>query len=150
MADEEFYVRYYIGHRGKYGHEFLEFEFRSNGKLRYANNSYYKQEAIIRKEVFVNDGVLQELKKIIEDSTVLKQDDSKWPEPDRVGKQELEIVSGSDHISFSTSKIGSLADVQASDDPDGLRVFHYLVQDLKCFVFSLVSLHFKIRPVPPQ
>eukprot|EP00029_Vermamoeba_vermiformis_P001681 TRINITY_DN11898_c0_g1_i1.p1 TRINITY_DN11898_c0_g1~~TRINITY_DN11898_c0_g1_i1.p1 ORF type:complete len:151 (-),score=34.91 TRINITY_DN11898_c0_g1_i1:138-590(-) len=150
MADEEFYVRYYIGHRGKYGHEFLEFEFRSNGKLRYANNSHYKQEAIIRKEVFVNDVVLQELKKIIEDSTVLKQDDTKWPEPDRVGKQELEIVSGNDHISFSTSKIGSLVDVQASEDPDGLRVFHYLVQDLKCFVFSLVSLHFKIRPVPPQ
>uniref|UniRef100_A0A2N9GJ70 Uncharacterized protein n=1 Tax=Fagus sylvatica TaxID=28930 RepID=A0A2N9GJ70_FAGSY len=28
---EEFYVRYYVGHKGKFGHEFLEFEFRSNG-----------------------------------------------------------------------------------------------------------------------
>jgi protein mago nashi len=26
--EEKFYVRYYIGHKGKYGHEFLEFEFR--------------------------------------------------------------------------------------------------------------------------
>lgn len=48
--EDEFYVRYYVGHKGKFGHEFLEFEFRPNGKLRYANNSRYKQETIIRKE----------------------------------------------------------------------------------------------------
>ena len=30
MAD--FYVRYYVGHKGKFGHEFLEFEFRPDGK----------------------------------------------------------------------------------------------------------------------
>ena len=30
-----------------------------------------------------------------------------------------------------TAKIGSLVDVQDSEDPDGLRVFYYLVQDLK-------------------
>jgi len=47
---EEFYVRYYVGHKGKFGHEFLEFEFRPDGKLRYANNSHYKKETIIRKE----------------------------------------------------------------------------------------------------
>lgn len=39
-----------VGHKGRFGHEFLEFEFRPNGKLRYANNSRYKQETIIRKE----------------------------------------------------------------------------------------------------
>lgn len=32
-------------------------------------------------------------------------------------------------------------------DPEGLRVFYYLVQDLKCLVFSLISLHFKIKPI---
>ena len=47
----EFYVRYYVGHKGKFGHEFLEFEFRPNGQLRYANNSNYKNDTIIRKEV---------------------------------------------------------------------------------------------------
>ena len=26
--EDEFYVRYYVGHKGKFGHEFLEFEFR--------------------------------------------------------------------------------------------------------------------------
>ena len=31
-------------------------------------------------------------------------------------------------------------------DEDGLRMFYYLVQDLKCLVFSLVGLHFKLSP----
>jgi protein mago nashi len=45
---------------------------------------------------------------------------------------------------LQTAKIGSLADVTDSDDPDGLRVFYYLVQDLKALIFSLISLHFKV------
>ena len=44
-----------------------------------------------------------------------------------------------------TAKIGSLQDVQDSSDPEGLRVFYYLVQDLKALVFSLINLHFKVR-----
>lgn len=44
-----------------------------------------------------------------------------------------------------TAKIGSLVDVSESEDPEGLRVFYYLVQDLKALVFSLISLHFKVR-----
>ena len=39
-----------VGHKGKFGHEFLEFEFRSEGRLRYANNSNYKNDTMIRKE----------------------------------------------------------------------------------------------------
>ena len=31
-SGEEFYVRYYVGHKGKFGHEFLEFEFRPDGE----------------------------------------------------------------------------------------------------------------------
>jgi len=46
---------------------------------------------------------------------------------------------------FQTAKIGSLVDVTESADPEGLRVFYYLVQDLKALVFSLISLHFKAR-----
>eukprot|EP01117_Protostelium_nocturnum_P012929 TRINITY_DN4788_c0_g1_i1.p1 TRINITY_DN4788_c0_g1~~TRINITY_DN4788_c0_g1_i1.p1 ORF type:complete len:151 (+),score=39.96 TRINITY_DN4788_c0_g1_i1:81-533(+) len=146
MSDD-FYVRYYVGHKGRFGHEFLEFEFRSDGKLRYANNSHYKNETMIRKEVTVSAGVIAEVKRIIEGSEIIREDDHNWPEPDRVGKQELEIVLGDDHISFSTSKLGSLLDVQGSKDPEGLRIFYYLVQDLKCFVFSLITLHFKINPI---
>lgn len=61
--------------------------------------------------------------------------------------QELEIVIGDEHISFTTSKTGSLVDVNQSKDPEGLRGFYYLVQDLKCLVFSLIGLHFKIKPI---
>lgn len=46
-----------------------------------------------------------------------------------------------------TAKIGSLVDVTESADPEGLRVFYYLVQDLKALVFSLISLHFKVLRV---
>lgn len=48
-----------------------------------------------------------------------------------------------------TAKIGSLVDVNESEDPEGLRVFYYLVQDLKALVFSLISLHFKVRSSAP-
>ncbi len=168
-----------MGHKGKFGHEFLEFEFRPDGKLRYANkcvrslraagspacvcapelrgltscpsrcacSSNYKNDTMIRKETYVNESVMAELKRIIDDSEVMKEDDSNWPEPDRVGRQELEVVLGDEHISFTTAKIGSLLDVQESKDPEGLRIFYYLVQDIKCFVFSLIGLHFKIKPI---
>ena len=32
---------------------------------------------------------------------------------------------------MKTAKLGSLVDIQDSEDPEGLRVFYYLVQDLK-------------------
>jgi protein mago nashi len=41
--------------------------------------------------------------------------------------------------------LSSLVEVQDSKDPEGLRAFYYLVQDLKAFIFSLISLHFKVR-----
>ena len=67
---EEFYLRYYIGHKGKFGHEFFEFELRDDGRLRYANNSQYKAENLIRKEVYLNELVLDELKRIIHESQI--------------------------------------------------------------------------------
>jgi protein mago nashi len=143
----DFYLRYYVGHKGKFGHEFLEFEFRPDGKLRYANNSNYKNDTLIRKEVYCNRTVMDELRRIIDDSEIMKEDDESWPAPDRVGRQELEIVMGDEHISFTTSKIGSLVDINNSKDPEGLRCFYYLVQDVKCLVFSLIGLHFKIKPI---
>ena len=90
-----------------------------------------------------------------------REDDKNWPEPDRNGRQEFEVVLGNQHISFAvrrpppaptltltgaawlqlrpprlrvcaaqTAKIGSLLDVQESKDPEGLRIFYYLVQVL--------------------
>ncbi|KAI6646559.1 Protein mago nashi-like [Oopsacas minuta] len=147
LHNKDFYLRYYVGHKGKFGHEFLEFEFQPNGKLRYANNSNYKKDIMIRKELFVSQQVLDELCRFVVDSEICKEDDALWPKPDVVGRQELEIVMGNQHISFATSKIGSLMDVKNSKDEEGLKVFHYLVQDLRCLVFSVIGLHFKIKPI---
>ncbi len=73
---EPFYIRYYAGHQGRFGHEFLgmyvfikdlfvytfiinmmniEFDIRlgDDGKgavIRYANNSNYRKDSLIRKE----------------------------------------------------------------------------------------------------
>ncbi|RKP09417.1 mago nashi-like protein 2 [Thamnocephalis sphaerospora] len=146
-TEEEFYLRYYTGHTGKHGHEFLEFELRADGRCRYANNSNYRNESLIRKEMTVSPLMIKELKRIVAESEIMKEDDKHWPRRNVVGRQELEIRFGNEHISFETAKIGSLADVQDSKDPEGLRVFYYLVQDLKCLVFSLISLHFKIKPI---
>lgn len=117
--------------------------------------------------------VIEEIKRIISESEITKEDDRNWPEPDKIGRQELEIKMNKEHISFTVSifwsqlflsdanltycnmlcyikasKIGSLLNVQESSDPEGFRIFYYLVQDLKCLVFSLISLHFKIKPIP--
>ena len=37
IMSNDFYLRYYVGHKGKFGHEFLEFEFRPDGKLRFVS-----------------------------------------------------------------------------------------------------------------
>ncbi|XP_026891369.1 protein mago nashi homolog 2 isoform X3 [Acinonyx jubatus] len=58
------------------------------GKLRYANNSNYKNDVMIRKEAYVHKSVMEELKRIIDDSEITKEDDALWPPPDRVGRQK--------------------------------------------------------------
>lgn len=122
---DQFYCRYYVGHKGKFGHEFMEFEITSDGKLRYANNSNYKNDFMIRKEgtqaeifiilaffgiyiawfciVTLSTTVIEEIKRIIRESEITREDDRNWPPPDRVGRQELEIKMDKEHISFTVS-----------------------------------------------
>uniref|UniRef100_A0A8C2NTY2 Uncharacterized protein n=1 Tax=Capra hircus TaxID=9925 RepID=A0A8C2NTY2_CAPHI len=64
--------------------------------------------------------LLKHIQLIKTTTTTTLHDDALWPPPDRVGRQELEIVIGDEHISFTTSKIGSLIDVNQSKDPEGL------------------------------
>nr|POE47503.1 protein mago nashi like [Quercus suber] len=155
-SSEPFYLRYYSGHSGRFGHEFLEFDFRVVGDgrsavARYANNSNYRNDSLIRKEKKRNSEVRWASQASTHHShahaSANREDDTKWPQKNKDGRQELEIRLGSEHISFETAKIGSLVDVNESEDPEGLRVFYYLVQDLKALVFSLISLHFKIKPI---
>lgn len=97
-------------------------------QLRYANNSNYKNDDIIARQVYLSKSVVDEFKRIIADSEVMKEDDNNWPAPDRVGRQELEVILGGEHVSFTCTKLGSVLQVQNSKDPEGLRIFYYLVQ----------------------
>lgn len=117
--------------------------------------------------VWISPLMVDELRRIVEESEIIKEDDAKWPRKNVAGRQELEVRLGKEHISFEvskpsapsgqspavdrferdreadhgypnillgpeqTAKIGSLVDVQDSEDPEGLRVMYYLVQDLK-------------------
>ena len=54
--------------------------------------------------VTVSQNVVDEVKRIIVDSEITREDDHSWPEPDRVGRQELEVKMGSEHIHFTVSK----------------------------------------------
>lgn len=99
-----------VGHKGKYGHEFMEFEFKSDGTLRYANNSNYKNDVMIRKEgiffffllcvVKLSPAVMNEVRRIVEKSEIMQEDDANWPEPTTEGRQELEIILDNKHIFF--------------------------------------------------
>lgn len=169
-----------------------EFEVCPSGKLRYANNSNYKDDSIIRREVMLGPAVVQELKRIIRTSEISTVDDEHWysnnnhhhhdttlssssskstSNPNHNNsesshyhhrhshhhthhhtgeqrQQELEIKIGNEHIAFTCAEIMSLADIQDSRDPQGMTTLYYLTQDLKCFVMSLINLHFKIKPIP--
>ena len=95
--NDEFYVRYYVGHQGQYGHEFFELELYPSGKLRYANNSNYKHESMVRREIFVGPAVTEEFKRIIVESGITQVDDASWEVPD-ARQAELEIKLGNQHV----------------------------------------------------
>ncbi|OAF71313.1 Protein mago nashi [Intoshia linei] len=107
---KDFFMRYYVGHRGKFGHEFLEFEIKGDGKIKYANNSNYKKETLIKKEAYISQSTIDEIIRIIKESQIVEENDEVWPEGNRIGTQELEIKLGNDHISFSTCKIAKISD----------------------------------------
>ena len=90
------------------------------------------------------------MKRIVLESGILGCKDVDWPKPDKVGKQELVVRVGNKEVALQTSKIGSYAEVQKTKDSEGLTMFFYLVQDLKCLVFSLVNMHFRVHLLRPR
>lgn len=147
LASPFYYMRYYVGHMGRHGNEFLEFEIKSDGTLKYANNSNYRKDTIIKKQVKLSAAVIEEIKRLVLRSQVLDGDDSKWPAPDRNGRQELEVHIGSTHISVATTKITLMEEIERSEDPEGMTAFYLCVRDIKALVLALIGLHFKIKAV---
>ena len=50
--------------------------------------------------VCVSSLMIAEIKRVIKDSEIMKEDDSKWPQKNKDGRQELEIRMGTEHILF--------------------------------------------------
>ena len=44
--------------------------------------------------------MVDEIKRIVKESEIMKEDDAKWPTKNKDGRQELEIRVGNDHIAF--------------------------------------------------
>lgn len=149
--EDTLFLRYYVGHKGEFGHEYFEIECNEQGRIRYTNSSMYKKDGLITRQVFVNRIVMEELLKLVLDSDIMEEIDERWPEPDRTGTEELIIALYQNrrrhYRKFITRKIGSLIDVQKSKDPEGLTNFYYFVQNLKSFILTLISLHFKVKPI---
>ena len=145
---EDFYLRYHVGQKGRFGVEFLEFELLPGGKLRYANNSDYGQDGLIRREICLGPAVVEEIKQMVRTSDVIRWDDSLWAEPfeNNGGIQELEVKLGCHHVSFATTEIGSLLDIKDSADHEGLKRFYYFASDLRSLIMALITCHFKERP----
>uniref|UniRef100_A0A8C7BPW4 Protein mago nashi homolog 2 n=1 Tax=Neovison vison TaxID=452646 RepID=A0A8C7BPW4_NEOVI len=137
----DFHLCYKVEQEGKFGHEFLD------RKLRYANNSSYRNGVMTRKEAYMHKNIMEELKRIIDDSEIT-EDDALWPPSDRVGQQKLDtVIAGApgwlkEHISFTPYKTGSLTDVNQYKSPEGLQVFYYLgVPEIKCILLGLILIN---------
>merc|ERR1712048_667543 len=105
----------------------------NDGTLRYANNSHYRNDVLIRKEMFVSASVIGALQQIILKSDILIDVDDDWPEPDKTGRQELEIIFGTKHVSFCTAKINPSIENIVSHKLSGLQKFCFLTQEIKTF-----------------
>lgn len=87
--------------------------------------------------VCVSSLMIQEVKRIIKESEIMKyvlriepdvatpstkapnrEDDSKWPQKNKDGRQELEIRLGNEHISFEVMRFGCDAICAALDTSD--------------------------------
>ena len=141
-----FYCRYYVGSKGKHGHEFLEYELKPDGRLRYANMSKYRHEEVIRRQVKVTNIVKQEAFRIIQESGLLELSDHSWPKGDTNDLQELDLRIDGKTYKYSSPKVGSMAELKECGGSDELSALYYLGQDLKYLFASIISIHFKIRP----
>ena len=52
--------------------------------------------------------VVDEIRRIVKSSEIMKEDDAKWPQKNKDGRQELEIRMGNGHISFEVGSTSLL------------------------------------------
>lgn len=151
------------GHRGRFGHEFVEFEVSNQGWLRYSNSSRYRKSEVIRKGVQLGVLAVEHLKRAIRNSGVLNLPENlaySWsttqmsltskalqyqPAQD-IGRQELEIILDGKNLFLTTPKLEYLRERDTFIAKDGLSSYLDICQELKGFLLSLINVHFKVSP----
>jgi hypothetical protein len=59
--------------------------------------------------VWIGPLVVDQIRELVEESEIMREDDEKWPRKNVVGRQELEIRLGNEHISFEVGGEGRSA-----------------------------------------
>lgn len=54
--------------------------------------------------MWISPTMVDELRRIVEESEIMQEDDAKWPKKNSTGRQELEVRLGKEHISFEVSR----------------------------------------------
>ena len=145
--DINFFLRYFTGHRGKYGHEFIEYSFGGDGVLKYINGSNYKKDGQLTCSFTCSPSIVKNVLSILRESDLLEISDAQWPYPNRGGRQELEFVVDGKHYSFVTSKINSSEEIKVSDDPMGLQKLYKFVQEIRTLFGTLIQIHTQDSPI---
>ncbi len=88
--------------------------------------------------------VVENAKQIIlasQTTTVDNQNCKEPPPPGAQKHQELEIKVGTEQIAFTCGEILLLVEAQNMADLQGLTIFYYLMQALKCLVMYRWSIY---------
>ena len=145
--DSTFFLRYFVGHRGKYGHEFIEYSVDNSGALRYINGTNYKKDGQLSCSAICDKSIVECVVDQVRKSNLLECDDTNWPYPDKGGRQELEIVIDNKHYSFVTCKLNSSEEIQFRGYQHDIEQFYKLVLEIRSFFTNLIQIHTQESPI---
>lgn len=126
--------------------DYLKFEVEGN-ELTYTNSS---SEDVIRHRMYLSDFVVEELKRMVDESEIMDERDKNWPMPDDTEtKLEIEFGSGrkTKYVKLTTHKLVSIAKIMETKDPEGLKNFFHLTSDLRVFFMNLITIMYKVKPL---
>ncbi|KAA8912197.1 mago nashi protein [Sphaerosporella brunnea] len=113
--NEQSFRHYYGGHTGEFGHEFLEMDFSLVDDGRMAKACYAPPTP--ESAVHVSDLLVREIKRIITESEIMKEDDAICPRQGKNGKKTREIRTGDKEISVRRRKLVSVVEMEQSKRP---------------------------------
>ena len=135
-VEDDFAIRYCTTNHTKSGRIFGEFVVFPGRRLKVGK---FKNDTLNVKEFHLSAADLVEFKRLVLDSEIMKEHDTHWPTPDHAGHQELDITCNNEDWFGKTANVGSLTEVEASDDPVGLKAFYQLILKLRALVSRVIA-----------